>query len=75
MKCAQSIWPSYSDTGDVSTLCKYKYFSQKYADFDEKTMWLVGEAISENGVYAEIPYLFTIDSAGAEIIYVVGLTP
>jgi len=41
------------------------------ADFDENTMWLVGEAISENGVYAEIPYLFTIDSAGAELIYAV----
>ena len=40
-------------------------------DYDDNTMWLVGEAISENGVYAEIPYYFSIGSDGSEMIYAV----
>lgn len=40
-------------------------------DYDDNTMWLVGEAISENGVHAEIPYYFSIGTDKSEMIYAV----
>ena len=40
-------------------------------NYDQNTMWLVGEAISENGVHAEIPYYFSVADNNAEMIYVV----
>ncbi len=40
-------------------------------NYNDNTMWLVGEAISEKGVHAEIPYYFKVDGGNAEMIYVV----
>ncbi len=39
------------------------------ADYEDNTLWIVGDAISENGVYAELPYYFSISEDGAEMTY------